>query len=320
MKSEERYALKLNIAKLYYIEKYTQEQIRKRLNVSRPTMIKLMREAQDEGIVKIEVCDVRKLSEISAMESELKRVLGLKDVKIVDVPGDSMREINAGIGKAAAPYIQESVKSNMRIGVGWGKTLEEAADGMRTIKKARNANFMPILGGPGSVETDAKMYSNALCENIASRFEGSVMDYVYAPLFVEDPVVRDAYMKLPNIVSVMEKFNELDLAMVGVDGDAGHSTTFNAEHQMMGFVPADGRSKIAGNVCAHFYDRNGNVLFEELESRVIAIGVEQLRRIPVVVGLAGGAHKVDSIIGGAKAGLFNVLITDVFTARKVLED
>ena len=44
-----------------------------------------------------------------------------------------------------------------------------------------------------------------------------------------------------------------------------------------------------------------------------------LRHIPVTIGVAVGKDKVESIIGGARGGYFNQLVTDPLTAVTILE-
>ncbi len=319
MNQEDRYTLKLNAARLYYLKKMTQMEITNLLNISRPTLIKLLREAQEEGIVRIEVCDVAGMTELRGLENQLKAFLGLRDVKIVNPDSDADDAIISAIGGGAAPYVEEYIGPGVRVGIGWGRTLEDFAINVGVSKAARKANFMPILGGPGSTGgANATMFPNILCERIAAKFPGSVIDYVYAPLFAEDKRTRDAYTCLPGTREVLEKYDALDVALVGVDGDAGHSTTLSMEKSISGAIPKDVKRGIAGNVCAHFYDEDGRLLLCGLMERIISITPAQLRKTPVVIGLAGGAHKTGSIIGGAKAGLFNVLVTDVYTANRIL--
>jgi DNA-binding transcriptional regulator LsrR (DeoR family) len=53
--------------------------------------------------------------------------------------------------------------------------------------------------------------------------------------------------------------------------------------------------------------------------RMITIDLDDLKRIPVVAGIAGGRHKVQSILGALRTGYLNTLITDEDTARRVVK-
>ena len=56
-----------------------------------------------------------------------------------------------------------------------------------------------------------------------------------------------------------------------------------------------------------------------LDDRVIAITLEELKKTPRVVGVAGGDRKVEAIRACLKGSLVNVLVTDKFTAEKLLK-
>jgi DNA-binding transcriptional regulator LsrR (DeoR family) len=55
-----------------------------------------------------------------------------------------------------------------------------------------------------------------------------------------------------------------------------------------------------------------------LDDRVIGISLDELRAVPRIVGIAGGARKVAAIRGAMLGRHVNVLITDRFTAERLL--
>ncbi len=57
---------------------------------------------------------------------------------------------------------------------------------------------------------------------------------------------------------------------------------------------------------------------EYIDDRVIAVSLEDLRKIPRVIGVALGDDKAKSIVGALKSGVLDVLITDEKTAESVL--
>ncbi|MEA4853701.1 MAG: sugar-binding transcriptional regulator [Christensenella sp.] len=317
MKEEERYSIKLEAAKLYYQDDIPQKEIAEMLNISRPTLNKFLKEAKREGIVKIEICDVHKMTEFMEIENELKQKLELREVKIVDAVADSSSEIMNGIAQYGTHYIQQFIKSNMRIGVGWGKTLEVLAKNMNPAKNTRNVTFMPILGGPSKAD-HCSMFANNLCEHMASNYSGSAVDYVYAPLFAGNAAMKEAYINLPNIQSALEKFDELDMAITAIDGNPEHSMTLELENASEYTRNELEAAQVVGSMCARFYDINGNEKITEMTERIVAISLEQIRKIPLVIAAGGGSHKVGSIIGGARARIFNILVTDIYTAEKIL--
>ena len=56
-----------------------------------------------------------------------------------------------------------------------------------------------------------------------------------------------------------------------------------------------------------------------LDDRVIGIGLEQLRRVPRAIGVAGGPGKTLAIRAALLGGWINCLITDRFTGQRLVE-
>jgi DNA-binding transcriptional regulator LsrR (DeoR family) len=72
-------------------------------------------------------------------------------------------------------------------------------------------------------------------------------------------------------------------------------------------------------VSGRFYNINGEKVAQSYQDRLIGIPFEDLLKIPIRIGVAGGREKIDPIIGALRGKLINVLITDSDTAMEVLE-
>ena len=70
----------------------------------------------------------------------------------------------------------------------------------------------------------------------------------------------------------------------------------------------------------YHYDLQGNIIQADYHDRLIGIGLEGLKSINKVIGVATGQSKVESIVGAIRAGLINGLVTDEVTAESVLND
>ena len=55
-----------------------------------------------------------------------------------------------------------------------------------------------------------------------------------------------------------------------------------------------------------------------LSRRTLALPLEDLKRIPTVVGVAAGAEKADAIIGAVRGRIISSLVTDYETAAVIL--
>jgi DNA-binding transcriptional regulator LsrR (DeoR family) len=73
-----------------------------------------------------------------------------------------------------------------------------------------------------------------------------------------------------------------------------------------------------GEVLIAPFDAAGRFVGEGLRDRVIAFDARELPRVPVTIGVAGGAAKVAPILGALRARVVNTLVTDVVTAEAVV--
>lgn len=78
-------------------------------------------------------------------------------------------------------------------------------------------------------------------------------------------------------------------------------------------------SRSVGEICSRFFDRNGRPIHKDLNDRTIGIDLEELSKKEKSILIAGGPKKVEAIFGALKGGYANILITDQYTARALLE-
>jgi DNA-binding transcriptional regulator LsrR (DeoR family) len=75
-----------------------------------------------------------------------------------------------------------------------------------------------------------------------------------------------------------------------------------------------------GDICLHFFDQEGAPVITALDARVISMSLQQLRGVKRAVGIAGGSRKLAAIRGALAGGWINMLITDRFTAERLVHD
>ncbi|WP_164505469.1 sugar-binding domain-containing protein [Actinobaculum sp. 313] len=78
------------------------------------------------------------------------------------------------------------------------------------------------------------------------------------------------------------------------------------------------RSGAVGDVLGHYIDRSGRVVDLELDSRTIALALDQIGGIRHAIAVAVGAEKSEVTYAALYAGLCSVLITESAIAENVL--
>ncbi|HBU11492.1 MAG TPA: hypothetical protein DEB31_01790 [Clostridiales bacterium] len=315
---DERYYIKLKACYLYYNEGKTQSEIAELFHISRPTLIKLIGEAKEEGIITFEIHDTRMGKRHIELEQVIRKKLGLLDVKILSVGSPSQEALNSSIGSAAAQYFLNVLKSGMTVGIGWGNTLQTMTNYIPPDSARRDITVVPLLGGMRTQSSENPYaLASTLCERVASNFQNSSSSTFLAPLISQDEALTETLKNSNDIKALFEQMMRMDIAIVGIDGDPAHSTTVKKEDTLEKIYDELIADACVGNVCSHFYDAQGNLPKLSISGRMITVPVEALRKTPYVIGAAGGEFKAPSILGAARARLFNILITDEFTAKKI---
>src|SRR5215471_14608744 len=139
--------LQLRAAWYYYKDELTQDEIARRLSMSRASVGRLLDRARRVGLVSIslntEYLDAFELS------GELRRVFGLAEALVVPdhetEPADH-HTLNARIGLGGAQFTSTHLRPGGSLGVGWGETVSRviAATNFGTVGPVR---MVTLTGG-----------------------------------------------------------------------------------------------------------------------------------------------------------------------------
>lgn len=302
--------LGVRAAWLYHIEGLTQEQIARAMKISRAKVIRLLAGARDSGVVRIRID--AKAGEQMALERQLMREFALSEVVVVPSPVDDA-SVAAMVGQAAGTYLASQVRDGMSIGVGWGSTLSMSLKAVAAQPYER-LSVVSLLGG---MTHSRAINPSAVARRLADAF-GADCYQLTAPVFVADEATRAALWKEPGLHDLLQRARRVDLAVVSV-GDVSEDATLFRE----GLLPRSQLSSLieagaVGDVLCHFLDAEGRVVDHPVSHRVIAVGLDDLRRVPRIVIAAGGRRKVAAIGAALKAMDAKVLITDEAAARGLL--
>jgi DNA-binding transcriptional regulator LsrR (DeoR family) len=295
---------------LYYVEGMTQEQIARFMNISRAKVIRLLASARDNGIVRIRIED--RASEQIALERQLVAAFGLADAIVVPAPADEA-DINTVVGHAAGTYLTDQVKDGMSVGVGWGATLHMSLKALGG-QPCQRLSVVSLLGG---MTHSRAVNPSAVARRIADAF-GADCYQLTAPVMVADESVRAALWSEPGLRELLERARRVDLALVSVGDVSEEATLFR-----QGLLPRSALTSLqaagaVGDVLCHFIDAEGKVVDHPVNRRVVAVDLDDLRRVPRIVVAAGGRRKVAAIRAALKGTGAGVLITEEGAARGLL--
>ncbi len=298
------------VSALYYLRHHTQQEIARRLRVSRPTVSRLLREARELGYVQITVSPPPGLH--LDLETRIEERYGLESVHVVEGgPGQSPDVLRRQLGSAAAKYLSRTVRAGETIGLAWGTTLSAMVDAMVPMATEKT-RVVQILGGVGA--PDAPEYGAELVRRLA-RLLGAQPILLPAPGIVATPAVRDVLSRDKHVRAALDELDSLDIVFVGL-GSLASNSVLNDGHTLSRQAAKELRARRAvGDIALRFFDDGGTPVLTQLDDRMLGITTQQLRKVERVVAVAGGSDKFAAIAAALQADIVDVLITDRLTAE-----
>ena len=310
------YRLLLKVSKLYYEKTLTQQEISERLNLSRPKVSRLLKQAEEAGVVKINIIPHPGVH--TDLEDALENKFGLKEAVVVDA-GEPSSQIASSreVGVAAADYFSRAVSDPCVIGISWGTSLRAMVDSLHAMD-CQNSQIVQLIGGLGTPESEA--HATYILRRLVALI-GSRLSILNVPGIVDNPAVKKAVMSDSHVRDTFNMFPKIEIAFVGIgvptpDSVVMRDGTILTKDQLEML-----RKKGAiGDICLRYFDENGKSIPSEVDDRVVGITLDELKKIDRVVGVTGGPQKEKVIRAALLGKLINVLITDHHTAKKLIED
>ena len=313
MGNSDELRLLVRVSRLYYEQDQTQSAIAERLDLSQATVSRLLKRAKETRIVRTSVSVPS--GAFPDLEESLQAQYSLKQAIVVDSI-DEDAHILRDIGAAAAFYLESTIRSGDLIGISsWSATLLAMVDIMRGLPQTVRADVVQILGGMGS--PGAEVHATQLTQRLARLTNGEPA-LLSAPGLAGSEESRRALMQDPFVATTVKRFDAVSVALVGIGGVQPSQMLANSGNTFVSQeIEMLHRHGAVGDICLRFFDRGGKPVRTPLDRRVIAMELDQLRRVRRSVGLAGGRRKLDAIRGALAGGWINVLITDRFTASRL---
>ncbi len=301
------------VAKAYYQDSMTQEQIGERFDLSRVKVSRLLQQARDAGIVHITI--IPPAVSNADVERELEACYGLVEAVVVTPPDASKAGIVRTVGQAAADYLGRHLHGHEVLGLSWGNTLAQVVQAVAP-QRWRNMKVVQILGGLGRPE--AETYGAGLTHRLAQTLSAQPR-LLPAPGVVATQVVRDALLADPQISDALAVAAHADVLLVGIGSPLDPASVVRQTHILTDeeFEELGDRGAV-GDIALRFFDAEGKPVEHDIENRMIGLDLYQIKQVPRVVGVAGGVDKLEAMHGALCGRLIDVLVTDDCSAAWLL--
>ncbi|MDX2344702.1 MAG: sugar-binding domain-containing protein [Acidimicrobiia bacterium] len=308
--SETDYRLCVRAAMLYYQAGLTQSEIGDRLGYSRIKINRVLGLARTHGILEIKV-NVPSGWHVE-IETELIRLYGLRDVVVVSAD-QSDRSLESVLAEGAAQFLTEHLEPGIRIGLGIGRTIAHLPERFRPERHV-DCTFIELIGAAYNRDWARFDVTSQMAE-----LAGGTRDALQVPGFISDPDLGSRLAQEPSIAGTLDRARQSEIMVQSVGPVDTSAILFQ-----YGVLTADDLTDLrergaVGDALGYYFDIDGNHVTSRTDSNLIGINLEDVRKVPWSVLVAGGLAKLPSIIGGLRGGYFNTLVTDDATALALLD-
>lgn len=296
---------------LYFIAGNTQDEIARKLNVSRQTAQRLVSLAVSEKLVTF-----RLQHPIAACMELAERMLDRFGLGHCEVsPSDPAADASlAGVAGLAAAFLESRLRNgrHMIVGLGTGRAMRAAVDQMPRMT-CPNHQLVSMVG---NIAPDG----SATFFDVLSKLADLTQSRHYPmplPVFCASEEERVQLLALEPVRKVHALADQADLVMVGLGQMSRTAPMFRD-----GFISNDElfqlmRHGAVGEIASWVFDGDGAILDAVTNRRTTSVRVRPGADHPVVA-VATGGEKVEAIRAALRGGLINGLITDERTAAALL--
>lgn len=294
---------------LYYEEGLTQGVIAEKMGVSRPSVNAYLSDARSRGIVKIEIAPEKFRS--LTIAKALRDHFNLYDCLVIPTDAGE-RSLIARLGDAGARVLGLNLRSGETLAVTWGRTVLSLADqivhpGLTDVR---------VVQATGGTTAKIPWTPEACASHLAKALNARAIP-ISAPAIVSSPEMREMLMREPVLAEQLGILAEADLIVMGISSLRPESTIHTSGFLDAGMQHAHYHAAV-GSLVGRFISARGEPVIGPMHDRTIGLDLDQLRRIPKRIAIAGGMDKVGAILAALRGGYVNILVTDIATGRGIL--
>ena len=297
---------------MYFLDGRSQDDIARVLGTSRSNVSRMLSAARKLGIVEIRIQD--EAGRDTDLEQALADRFGLAHVRVAAFR--PRQDVLAATGALGAAWLADTVRDGQVVALSSGSALAAVVSAV-SLQEPRDLEVVPLVGGQSAV--GAALAGHELVRELARRL-GATYHYLHVPALFRSESARSVLLAEPSVAHVMDQARSADIALVGIGSVGSWSSAQIVDS--MGLTQAQHEAFLSrapvGDVCFRFFDADGQQIAGAVHDHVLAIDLADLRRIPVVIGVASGSEKAPGVLGALRGTMLDGLIVDASLAHSIL--
>lgn len=297
---------------LYYMAGNTQDEIARKLGISRQSAQRLVTLAVTERLIKMRLD--HPIGRCQELAGALKARFGLKYCEIAPTdPGSASSTL--GIAELAAAEMERWLRSPDPIimALGTGRTLRATADQLPRMECPQH-KLVSLLG---TIKADG----SATFYDVIIRIADTVRAPHYPmplPVYARSVEERSLLTGLESVQAVFQLAARADVTFVGI-GHLGENSAIFQD----GFVSQDELDAVreeggVGEITGWTFDADGRVLNRQSNQRVTSVQLDRPAKRQVI-GVAMGPARHAAMLAALKGQLLTGLVTGEASAEHLLQ-
>lgn len=297
---------------LYYVAGNTQEEVARKLNVSRQSAQRLVALAVSEKLVKVRLDHpIAKCMELADAMIDRFGLLSCEIIPSEPNAGNS----TVGLADAGAAAMERHLKSAepLIVAVGTGRVLRASVEQLGQLQAPQHR----IVSLLGNITSDGSATPYDVAIRMAERINGRYYP-MPLPVYARSADERQFLHNQDHVRSILDLCKQADVTFVGI-GSVGDKAPILLD----GFLNQDEigalqKAGAVGEIISWAYDKYGRMIKGLNNERVNNAPIVPTDQKPVY-GIAAGDSKISAIAGALAGNLVNSLITNEHTAQELLK-
>jgi DNA-binding transcriptional regulator LsrR (DeoR family) len=256
----------------------------------------------------------------SDLERRLKDKYHLDAAFVINSDWTSYSNAQQLVGRMGAWYLEQILRDNITVGIGWGIAVSEVVKNLPNIPLT-DVRVVQVLGAVGG-HSDPAVDGPRVAANFAGKLNAKY-HILYSPLFLDTEDACKTLKAQSQIAQTLDEGTHSDIVVLGigtVEVDPQFSSIcrsgFLTEEEIRSVMRQGG----VGNFCGLILDKNGSVMKNSISARTMAVDIEELRKqCGQIVGVAAGEKKSKAIKSVLNGNWLDVLITDSAAVNSILQ-
>lgn len=302
--------LMLRVAKAYYLDGLSQQEIADQEHIHRTQISRILKQAREQGYVQINIAPPAH-PQLENLAKQIEVQTGLRQVLIAPqaASGEDTFESYCFF---AARQLEKTLTFCKNIGIGLGRTLYGISAQLTRQPCQTPHCFYSVVGFSGT--QNSSLQPGVILERFAYHFQGTC-HYNNFPIYFRKDTMSP--LDIARYQEIQALYEQLDTIVLSVGG-ALYTNPLMEEFPLTSTQLEDVLKRPHGDLLGHiFYEGHQCYQFPE-QYLLSSISPDRLAKIPNVICAAVGNNKVHPIISAAQQKYIDVLITDEETARNIL--